>query len=1063
MKTILLTLCLVMLLTIPLVAESPHGVNFRPASPASPTSPLTVDNRHYINVNNILMFVTNHGNFGRDLGGVFGNDYGTYYPYVTDSQIQNGSLDKSIVYASGLWIGAIDSATNQTRVIVAEYEDEYVPGPMVGGEALPDDPRFKIYKLYKDSLAENPNDDYLNWPIADGAPWKIDTLTGDTIPDMVGDQMLWAVYNDADSAQHGNDAGKTLPLGIEVHQTTFAYKRTDPLGNVIFIRLRVFNKGANTLRDCYFSLWADPDLGGFTDDLVGCDTNLSVGFCYNGDNNDNQFGSSPPCVGYDFFQGPLIETGNATDTARMWGNIYEGYVNLGMVSFNKYINGTDPDNYQETYNYMKGLNRNGSDYTYNGIPTKYFVSGDPVLGTGDLDFVPADRRFMLSTGPVTFRPGDSTEILAAIVVGRATNRLSSIAFMKYNDKFAQDAYESNFIIPDPPASPVVTVAVNNNRVSLHWTDTSEVFPGTYPFEGYTLWQSDSSTGPWTYIDNYDIVNTIQDIYDEVPDPLTGGLEYRLVKRGKNVGLIHDVVLKEDYVLGGPLRNLKTYWYKMDAYSYNPAATVAKTLTAQSIFNAVPQSPVAGTAYEYNFADTVDVTHIGSSDGAVYPFVLNSKLFEPGTYEVRFYDSLEFHIDTIYDPAYPGDIDYATFVYYNTVWNWINTGTDDTIVSWQYDQSGIPTFLEIPGLALNVAGPPLEGRSADYAGATPADISPVAQAEYPDYEGGQWFTGAGDGELLSGGVYLAPNFDLTTLTPGDYKIVEVQFRPMESYTDLTGNGMYTPGEPYVATAGPNDQSAFMYQAFGDNASYEGFFSIPFTAWDITDPDNPRQLNVIVRDRDGNHQWDLDYVEADTLAAPLLPNDGDIQYNYVWILDSDYDPTGTMYGDGTGNIGFWDEDSDAMWTLWLTDAEDGGMLAELGSLLLTPYFVNTPADTFRFTINDTLSVSGDQALDAINVVPNPFYLYGPYDPSPGNYKVRFQHLPVRCNIKIFNLGGELVETIDKDSDVSYTDWDLKTSNGLPVASGIYIYVVDAPGYGTKIGKMAIFTEVEVLDTY
>ena len=35
--------------------------------------------------------------------------------------------------------------------------------------------------------------------------------------------------------------------------------------------------------------------------------------------------------------------------------------------------------------------------------------------------------------------------------------------------------------------------------------------------------------------------------------------------------------------------------------------------------------------------------------------------------------------------------------------------------------------------------------------------------------------------------------------------------------------------------------------------------------------------------------------------------------------------------------------------------------------------------------------------------------------------------------------------------------------PVASGIYIYVVEAPGFGQKIGKMAIFTETEILNQY
>jgi hypothetical protein len=42
-----------------------------------------IDNDTYVNANKILMFVTNHGNFGRDLAGVFGYDYGTFYPYFS--------------------------------------------------------------------------------------------------------------------------------------------------------------------------------------------------------------------------------------------------------------------------------------------------------------------------------------------------------------------------------------------------------------------------------------------------------------------------------------------------------------------------------------------------------------------------------------------------------------------------------------------------------------------------------------------------------------------------------------------------------------------------------------------------------------------------------------------------------------------------------------------------------------------------------------------------------------------------------------------------------------------
>jgi hypothetical protein len=58
---------------------------------------------------------------------------------------------------------------------------------------------------------------------------------------------------------------------------------------------------------------------------------------------------------------------------------------------------------------------------------------------------------------------------------------------------------------------------------------------------------------------------------------------------------------------------------------------------------------------------------------------------------------------------------------------------------------------------------------------------------------------------------------------------------------------------------------------------------------------------------------------------------------------------------------------------------------------------------------------------------------------------------------------VRVLRKDDAQSYFTWDVKTEEGLPVASGIYIYHVDASEIGTKVGKMAIFTEKERLNTY
>ena len=176
-------------------------------------SALTVDNTTYIDANRILMFVTNHGNFGRDLSGTFGYDYGTFFPFTSVADIRSGVNTSSVLYAGGLWLGGIDSVTKDTLVVVSEYSSEYVPGPMVGGTFQTDRPEFRVYHLYKDS----PNEDYYEWPVSQGAP-----VDGNGDPAMIGDQFLWTVYNDADAAQHDNNNGGTLPLRIEVQQMVWA-------------------------------------------------------------------------------------------------------------------------------------------------------------------------------------------------------------------------------------------------------------------------------------------------------------------------------------------------------------------------------------------------------------------------------------------------------------------------------------------------------------------------------------------------------------------------------------------------------------------------------------------------------------------------------------------------------------------------------------------------------------------------------------------------------------------------------------------------------------------------
>ncbi len=445
----------------PALASLPmtHGSSARAAGLHRST---VLDAARRIDVNRINMFTTNVGSFAYDINS--GNS-GLIWPKGTN---------QTAVFASGLWLGA--RVGGEVRVTVAEYSPECGPGGMVGGTFDdPNRPEHIVYKVSRwtgdpadtahvdrtpaelaadpllDPLLHHAWSEYIAGAKPYGAPTRIHRLPDmstpqpdDSVdvegPDVLGDQMLWEVHNDADPSRHTNSAGNTMPLGVEIQQTTFAYDRPDAFGNIVFFRFHILNRGANVLDDLYVSLWSDPDVGGHTDDLVGCDVSMGMGYAYNATNNDLIYGSQPPAVGYVLLRGPDYPGGGGA---------------LGMTAFSKYINGTDPSAVAETYNYMQGLLPDGNvliDPT-NGNPTPYFHPGDPPTGQGWLDSNPSDRRMNLSSGPSRMLPGKSQEIWAALVVGDGPDRLASIQAARCLATLAKDAYLVGFAsLPPAPAS-----------------------------------------------------------------------------------------------------------------------------------------------------------------------------------------------------------------------------------------------------------------------------------------------------------------------------------------------------------------------------------------------------------------------------------------------------------------------------------------------------------------------------------------------------------------------------------------------------------------------------------
>jgi hypothetical protein len=123
-----------------------------------------------------------------------------------------------------------------------------------------------------------------------------------------------------------------------------------------------------------------------------------------------------------------------------------------------------------------------------------------------------------------------------------------------------------------------------------------------------------------------------------------------------------------------------------------------------------------------------------------------------------------------------------------------------------------------------------------------------------------------------------------------------------------------------------------------------------------------------------------------------------------------------------------------------------------------------DVYEFTTHSK-TIDKDLAknqLHRIKVVPNPYIVTNwwetknPYATGRGPRVIHFTHLPSKCTIRIFNIRGQLVDTIEHETE-NIADgtaiWDLRTKDDLDIAYGVYIYHVEAPGIGNKIGKFAV----------
>ncbi len=155
----------------------------------------------------------------------------------------------------------------------------------------------------------------------------------------------------------------------------------------------------------------------------------------------------------------------------------------------------------------------------------------------------------------------------------------------------------------------------------------------------------------------------------------------------------------------------------------------------------------------------------------------------------------------------------------------------------------------------------------------------------------------------------------------------------------------------------------------------------------------------------------------------------------------------------------------WWFYLASDTTGGyrfpQAGDTAHIILNKPFLSS--DIFRFVSKagfiDVRKAKVD--LNNIKVVPNPYAAAAlwepknPYSSGRGPRELHFTHLPAKAIIRIFTINGELVKTIYHNSQFNDGTeiWNMLSRDNLAISYGVYVYQVEAPGIGSKIGKFAV----------
>ena len=871
-----------------------------------------------------------------------------------------------------------------------------------------------------------------------------------------------------------DSARKGLGLQIEYRY----YQWANPLAeDIIFLIYKITNKSSKDLNEVTFGMWGDPHIGGpsdWSDDLSYFDHDINMVYCWDEDGSASGSANNPGYFGYKFLESP--------------GNPYDQLDNDddGMVDESR-DNGIDDDNDWDPEKDdigVDGVPNTGDMGEGDGLPTagdQYDIRepGEPNFEWTDLDesdmvgltgfsspafsgtTIADDQRvyddflqpgvfdsanatqsgdyvFIYSSGPISLPAGETRRFSIALLIGEDYDDLTLNAIT------SQDIYERNYQFAKPPDKPTITAVPGDERITLYWDHVAEEsldpISEEYDFEGYVIYRS---THP-QFLDQQTITDANGSKFLFEPLKMFNGAPARFdldndyfgmssvvypgrgayYTLGDNTGLVHS------YVDSNNVLNGQTYYYAVVSYDHGseelqiPPSECSKTITVNPTTNEliidvntiriVPSTPAIGLV-RGTIKDNLIEHRAGVTTGKIildivdYYSLENENQFEitfresPTRYSIKdlmpIEDQVVISIEQYRQLSYQ-NIDLESVQVYDVNGNIFVIDQDYEIL----DEMG-----KIKGIA---GGSITEGNTYTVSYL----YYPIVNSKAVSLEETNPIV---DGiKVTVQDVELALNVENTKWSISSSCSWSPEVIPFNGADQFMYPGAY---EVRFFDEIVDTSSTTLHPSFGISR-------MNFEVWDVTPGRIPMQEEVTIIEEGNN---------PDSLWSP-----GD----RAIIMDGE--PLG----------GKWE------FTFFLPDSGDT-ISAGAGDV----FFIDThrpfaESDTLLFTTvasqYDKTVASGK--LDSIYVVPNPYVvtnvleqldLQNPMDRGPR--KIYFTNLPKECTISIYTVSGDLVETLEHNSDIenSQEHWDLTTKDNFPLAYGVYLYHVDAPGIGEKLGRFAV----------